>query len=422
MSTIQKIKGFADLIPPEVDKYVLLEDRAREHFCRYGYREMRIPMLERTELFARSIGDDTDVVQKEMYTFTDKKGRSLTLRPEATAGVVRAYIENSLQTRENVSKYFTIGPMFRYERPQKGRTRQFHQINAEIFNAAGPQADAELISMLWTFLTSLGLRHLSLELNTLGCRQCRPEFQAALQRHLETIDLEALCPDCRERSRSNPLRIYDCKVATCQQIIAQAPTPMEHACNGCTEHFQTVQAILDDSGFSYRLNSKLVRGLDYYQRTTFEVVSEEIGAQASVAGGGRYDGLVKDLGGPDVPGIGFACGMERLAMLLESPPSPSQDFYVAILAPAGLTLGHKLAHRLRQSGLSGTAAFQARSPKSQLREANKLGARICLLLGERELADAQVQIKDMVSGAQQSAAQDGLEEAVSEIVTAREEE
>jgi histidyl-tRNA synthetase len=421
MSTIQKIKGFSDLLPPEVDKYVQLEDTARQHFSRYGYREMRIPMLEKTELFARSIGDDTDVVQKEMYTFDDRKGRSLTLRPEATAGVVRAYIENNLKARENVSKYFTIGPMFRYERPQKGRMRQFHQINAEIFNAAGPQADAELMTMLWTYLRSLGLTGLRLEVNSLGCRSCRPDFQAALKEHLQTVDVQGLCQDCRQRSQHNPMRIYDCKVEACQGIIAQAPTPMDLACQDCKDHFQTVLEIIADSNIDYQINPKLVRGLDYYQRTTFEVVSDHIGAQSSVAGGGRYDGLVSDLGGPEVPGIGFACGMERLALLLDDPGPPRQDFYLAVLDDQGLTLGHTLAHRLRQAGLSGMAGFEARSPKSQLREANKLGVRTCLLLGADELEKDQVQIKDMRSGSQQLVKQTDIETAVSEIVTSYEE-
>jgi histidyl-tRNA synthetase len=400
MSGISKIKGFYDLLGPESEKYSFMERKAREVFGRYGYREARIPLLERTELFARSIGEETDVVQKEMYTFPDRKGRSVSLRPEATAGVVRAYLENRLHTREQVSKLFTWGPMFRYERPQKGRQRQFHQVNVEMFGAAAPEADGEIILMLWTYLKELGLRSLRTEINSLGCRECRPGFQQALRGYLEEKSVRDFCPDCQRRSETNPMRVFDCKNESCQELLQLAPHPLDHLCGACRRHFEQVERIVAEAGMEYAINKNMVRGLDYYQRTAFEVASGDIGAQSSVAGGGRYDGLVRDLGGPDVPGIGFACGMERLAMLLDPPDSRNLDFYLAVLEEAALARGQLLAQQLRDLGLSGEASFEPRSLKSQLRSANKLGARKCLLLGSGEMQRGTLLVKDMQSGEQ----------------------
>ncbi len=406
MSTIQKITGFADMFPPESDTFTFMEETARKVFGVYGYREIRVPILERTELFKRSIGDETDVVQKEMYTFPDRKDRSLTMRPEATAGVMRAYIESNMHAQEQVSKLFTFGPMFRYERPQKGRMRQFHQLDCECLGPDEPYVDAEVILMLMTFLRRIGLTDLLLEINTLGCRDCRPQYNAALKEFLAGLDRDALCEDCRRRMETNPLRVLDCKVPTCKALTEHAPTIAEHACPTCKQHHGAVLATLDASGVEYVQNPRLVRGLDYYNRTTFEVVSRSIGAQGSVAGGGRYDGLIRQLGGPDVPGVGFACGMERLALMLAQTEGerelPRPDFFIAVLEEAGLRPALLLAQSLREAGKTGETAFAARSMKAQMRQAGRKNARKALIVGGDELAAGTVVVKDMESGEQQT--------------------
>lgn len=412
MAKIKKIKGFSDLFPPQSELYARMEDAARRVFFRYGCRELRLPVVEKTELFARSIGDETDIVQKEMYTFPDRKGRSLTLRPEATAGVVRAYIEAQQYARENVGKYYTVGPMFRYERPQKGRTRQFHQVNVEVLGPDSPIADAELIMMLVDYLRELGLQDIQIELNSLGCSKCRPDFHAALSRFLHGLNAQELCPDCRERMDKNPLRVLDCKVDSCRELMRGAPRISDSLCPECGEHFREVKQALENAEIEFTLNPLLVRGLDYYQRTTFEVVSSDIGAQASVAGGGRYDGLVKALGGPDIPGLGFACGMERLAMLLGEEEDQSLDFYLAVLHEEAMSPALVLGQRLRGSGYRGEVAFEAASPRSQLRLANKMGAKTCLLIGQDEIRRGEVKVKDMETGVQRAVSQDDLEQAV----------
>lgn len=410
MSKIQKIKGFSDLFSPESTVHTRMENLAREVFAAYGCEEVRIPILEKTALFARSIGEETDVVQKEMYTFSDRKGRSLTMRPEATAGVLRAFIES--EKHIDVTKLFTCGPMFRYERPQKGRLRQFHQLNVEVLGTSAPQADAEVLLMLWTFLNKLGLKNLSLELNSLGCPQCRPTFHEHLRTFLNGIDSTTLCEDCQRRATTNPLRVLDCKVPTCKTLVQNAPSISQALCQECTEHFAQVREILDSAGLGYRLNDRLVRGLDYYQRTTFEVVSGDIGAQTAVAGGGRYDGLIKQLGGPDIPGIGFACGMERLALLYGQPQIPTPDFYLAVLDTQALNTAILLAQRLRTRGFGGEVSFEAKSIKAQMRQANRLGVKTCLILGQDEMEKGQIMVKDMGTGAQQTVGQDDLEQAL----------
>ncbi|MDR0339381.1 MAG: histidine--tRNA ligase [Desulfovibrio sp.] len=402
MSKLQTVKGFADLFAPLSGLYTLMEDTARRVFGAYGYRELRTPIMERTELFQRGIGAETDIVQKEMYTFPDRKGRSLTLRPEATAGVMRAYIENNLHAREQVSRFFTCGPMFRYERPQKGRMRQFHQLNCECLGAEEPQVDAEVVLMLLLFLEEIGLDGLSAEINTLGCRECRPTYRKALTDFLRRIDPATLCEDCRRRVEINPMRLLDCKVPSCREQTDGAPQIRDHVCAGCSAHFDTVLAILDKERVDYILNPRLVRGLDYYSRTTFEIVSASIGAQGSVAGGGRYDGLVKDLGGPDVPGIGFACGMERLALMLGDKESllPRPDFYFAVLDEAASDTALHAAQTLRKARLAGEMSFGAGSLKSRLRQASRSNAEYCLILGGAELEAQKVVVKHMDSGEQ----------------------
>jgi histidyl-tRNA synthetase len=401
MAKVQKIKGFADLFPDEAAKYTFMESCAREIFSRYGFGELRTPILEKTELFQKSIGEDTDVVGKEMFTFPDRKDRSLTMRPEATAGVVRAFIDSKTHQPGNISKFFTFGPMFRYERPQKGRQRQFHQIDAEIFGADEPQADAELILMLTSFLTRIGLRNLTVELNSLGCHECRPAYKQALVDYYLSKDKTNFCEDCQRRMETNPLRVLDCKVPTCKELVQDAPVITDHLCPDCEAHFADVRAVLDGAGVAYTLNPRMVRGLDYYVRTCFEVTSSDIGSQTAVAGGGRYDGLVRNLGGPDCPGTGFACGMERLALLLDDVQPEAPDFYLAVVDQAAATEAMLFAQELRGKGLTGEVSFAGGSMKSRMRAANKSGARTCLILGGSELADKTVTVKDMAGDREQ---------------------
>ena len=408
MAQIQAIKGFADLFPEDSALFLRMEQAAREVFPRYAFGELRTPLLEYTDLFRRSIGTETDVVQKEMYTFADSRERSMTLRPEATAGVMRAYIEHGVHAREAVSKFFTIGPMFRHERPQKGRMRQFHQINCECLGPREPEADAEIICMLMDFLGRLNLGELTLQINSLGCPNCRPSYRKILRDWLESLAPDCLCEDCRRRMVTNPLRVLDCKVPTCKEHTAAAPKILDHNCPDCAAHFDTVRRLLDAEKVPYVINHRLVRGLDYYTRTTFEIVSDEIGAQGTVAGGGRYDGLVAQLGGPNVPGFGFACGMERLALLLpdseEDREAARPDFYVVVLADAARDSAYALTQALRDAGFRGEMGFAVRSVKSAMRQAGKSGARFCLLIGEDELAARTVMLKNMDSGEQASVA------------------
>ena len=401
MADFKRVKGFADIFEPESRIFSFMEATARRVFGAYGYAELRTPIMEQTELFARGIGTETDVVQKEMYTFPDKKGRSMTLRPEATAGVMRAYIEGGCNARESVTKLFTYGPMFRYERPQKGRMRQFHQLNCECIGASEPAVDAEIIMMVTTFMRELGISGLSLQMNTLGCKECRPAYNKVLHEFLAGINPDDLCEDCRRRMKTNPLRVLDCKVPSCKAQTEDAPRIEDHTCPACRDHFQFVRRVLDKAGLEYEINPRLVRGLDYYNRTTFELVSNAIGSQGAVAGGGRYDGLVKQLGGPDVPGIGFACGMERLAMLIGEKEVPAPDFYIAVLEEAAQEQALLVAQKLREAGKVGDVSFGARSLKSQMRQASRTGAKKCLLLGGNELAANAVTVKDMAGGEQE---------------------
>lgn len=413
MAGVTRIKGFADMFPPRSEVFSFMENTARRIFAACGYEELRTPVLEPTELFRRGIGTETDVVQKEMYTFADQKGRSMTLRPEATAGVMRACIEDGRLAREGVSKLFTVGPMFRHERPQMGRMRQFHQINCECLGSDSPCADAELLLMLMRFLRELGISAVTLELNSLGCPACRPGYHQALKTFLAGLDRAGLCADCVRRMETNPLRVLDCKADGCRALLAEAPVLESSLCGACREHFAAVRRILEKADVPYRVNPRLVRGLDYYMRTTFEVISTAIGSQGAIAGGGRYDGLVQALGGPDVPGVGFACGMERLEMLLSAPTPSRPDFYVAVLESQGLEDGVLIAHTLRGLNLRGETAFTAKSAKSQLRHAQKTGARTCIILGGEELQNGTLILKDMDSGAQRAIRRDELKGAFS---------
>lgn len=401
--SIVAIRGFKDILPEESSAWRRVEDTARSIMARYGVGELRVPVVEKSELFARGIGEATDIVEKEIFTFPDRHGEPLTLRPEATAGIVRAVLEHHLAEPGRLTKFYHIGPMFRYERPQKGRQRQFHQLDVEYFGDPGPYSDAELIVLLNAFLTELGLTATETHLNSLGCPECRPVFREKLAAFFRERE-ENLCPDCRRRLKINPLRIIDCKVAACQAAAAEAPRLSGHLCRECRDHLAAVEKILSGAGVDYVLNPKLVRGLDYYSRTAFEVLSGGLGSQNAVAGGGRYDGLSQTLGGPPLPGLGFAVGLERLVMLLNAlarPAEPGPDFYLALLCPEALEPGFILGRDLRARGRSVTADWESGSLKSRLKKADKLKARRVIMLGGDELARGVVTVRDMVTKEQQ---------------------
>jgi histidyl-tRNA synthetase len=404
MMEIKAIRGVKDILPGEVEKWQFIERLAREVFERYGFAEIKVPIFEHTSLFARSIGDTSDIVEKEMYSFEDRSGESLTLRPEATAGIVRAYVEHKLHQQPGFVKFYCIGPMFRYERPQAGRFRQFYQIDVEAIGEASPVVDAEVLTMLMTFLRRLGLQHLELRLNSLGDAVCRPRYREELQDYIRR-HLDRLCPDCQGRYERNPLRVLDCKKPGCRAVMHDAPQTVAFLCDPCREHFDTLVDLLTAVGISYVLDPMLVRGLDYYTRTTFEVVAEGLGAQDSVTGGGRYDGLIEAIGGPPTPGIGFAIGFERLVTALEhqglTVPEPHLQVFVAPLGASVLRDAFMLVEQLRRVGLRAEIGYDEKSLRSQLRRANRLGAAFTVMLGERELAAGKVALKDMQHGGQE---------------------
>jgi histidyl-tRNA synthetase len=393
---IAAIRGFRDILPEESAVWQLLTAQARASFSAYGFSEIIIPILEKTELFARAIGETTDIVEKEMYTFTDRDEASLTLRPEGTASVIRAYIEHSLFHKEPVSKLFYMGPMFRRERPQKGRYRQFHQIGAEILGRDDPLIDAELLLMLHDFFSALHLE-VAIDMNSLGCPVCRPRYREALQAFGESR-LAALCEDCHSRLHRNPLRLLDCKKDGCRQATADAPAFSDYLCDACREHFSRVQEYLRQEHVAVTINPRLVRGLDYYCRTSFEVLAQGLGSQNAVCGGGRYDGLVEQLGGPAAPGIGFAIGVERLTMLLQAqnrnftaPP----EIFIAPLGAAAESQAFTLARRLRNAGYRIELESGSRGLKTQMRRADKLATPYVLILGDNELAAGKGTVRQM---------------------------
>jgi histidyl-tRNA synthetase len=395
MKTLSGVKGFHDVVPPQSERFTDLEGRLRAVLAAYNYGEIRIPIAERTELFARSLGETTDIVEKEMYSFEDRDGTSLTLRPEGTASVVRAAIEAGLAHRDQVAKLYYLGPMFRRERPQKGRSRQFHQFGAELIGRDDPLADAEVVMMLADCLDSAGLKERDLVLNSLGDAACRPAYRDALTAY-GRAHFDALCANCRQRLDRNPLRLLDCKEEGCRRVMADAPLVTDHLCDPCRTHFAEVERLLHAAGVAYRVNPRLVRGLDYYVRTAFEVVSGNLGAQNAVGGGGRYDGLVEALGGAPLPGIGFALGLERLLMAtsdLSSAPTPDVD--VIPLSAEASPAAVRLARRLRALGMRCELEAAGRSVKSAMRRADKLDARFAVLIGDDELKAGRATVRDM---------------------------
>jgi len=400
--SIKAIRGFRDIGPEEAFRHRFIEDRARDHFTLYGYREVRLPLLEPTELFSRGIGEGTDIVEKEMYTFQDRNGTSLTLRPEGTASAVRAYLEGGWKSQGGVFKIFYSGPMFRHERPQKGRYRQFYQIGLEALGEAGPMVDAEVITLLYRLFENLGVSDVRILVNSLGCSVCRPAYREALVRFLEGVK-ENLCSNCVRRLSSNPLRVLDCKVATCRESIAGAPTMLSFLCGDCQDHFSRVKEALGTAGVSFEVDSGIVRGLDYYSRTAFEAVCDRLGAQNAVAAGGRYDCLAGQIGG-DAPGIGFALGIERLAMVMEwgHRPMPRADFFVAAATQASRKPAIRLAEKLRAANLSVGIDLEDRSLKAQLRHAGKTGVGRVIILGDDEIRSGTLQVKDFQTGIQET--------------------
>ena len=398
---IKAVRGMRDILPPETGRWQWVEQVAREVFELYGYAEMRLPLLEKTELFARGIGTDTDIVAKEMYTFTDRRGDSLTLRPEATAQVVRSCLENGLLKSAGVKKFYLMGPMFRYERPQKGRFRQFYQINCEALGSDAPELDAEVIFLLLDFLGRLGLGDLRLLINSLGCPECTPDFKARLQTYLGAQ--EGWCEDCRRRRVTNPLRVLDCKSKTCQALLAAAPVMEDSLCETCAGHYNRVLDLLAAAAVAYEKNPRLVRGLDYYTRTAFEVTAPGLGAQDAVAGGGRYNGLARELGGPDLPARGFAVGEDRLLEVLpqEAGPAGRSLIFLAALGEAARARAFVLLQEIRGQGMPAAMDFEGRSLKAQMSLADRLGAAYVVILGDRELADGQAPLRRMATGEQE---------------------
>lgn len=397
------LKGVHDIFPPNIYIWQKIESVAEEIFSNYGFNEIRVPIIESTDIFVRSIGEMTDIVEKEMYTFPDKAERSITLRPEGTASVVRSYVENHLYNLPLPQKFFYSGPMFRYERPQKGRFRQFYQIGVEAFGASDPKLDAEMLAMLRLFLAKLDIKDLSFEVNSIGCDKCRPDYKKELLDFFSD-KVTSLCPDCERRYKNNPLRILDCKSAGCTDLRKGAPKVTDYLCKNCRDHFDEFLSLLNFLNISYSVNPNMVRGLDYYTRTTFEVTSEHLGAQKAVAAGGRYDKLVEEFGGPPTPAIGFAIGMERLVEIMKTINSeinaPSPKAFIATIGEKADKEGLLIAEKLRVKGISVELGYGSSSLKSQLRRADKLQSSYVFIIGDDELKSGTIKWKDLRNGTQ----------------------
>ncbi|MBL7184636.1 MAG: histidine--tRNA ligase [Anaerolineae bacterium] len=407
-------RGTQDILPEDQPYWRYIQERIHGVAQLYGYRQLDIPIFEDTALFEQGVGEATDIVEKEMYSFLDKGGNPITLRPEFTAGVVRAYLEHGMHVRPQPVKVYSIGPCFRYERPQAGRYRQHTQFNVEAIGVQDPAMDLEVMSVAWHLYEDLGFKGLSFQLNSIGCLRCRPDFLRVLVEYYQG-HRDHICDDCRRRLERNPLRLLDCKTESCQPIIEAAPQMGEYLCDECAEHFQTLLGYLDSLGRPYTLSHRLVRGFDYYTKTVFEVWAEGIGAQNAVCGGGRYDGLAEVLGGPPTPGVGFASGLERIVLTMKHqgvqvPTLPSPQALIAHLGQQAKLIGVKLASDLRAAGIGALISFGERSLKAQLRQANRQGVAFALIIGEREAEAGQVTVRDMVKGEQHPVA---LEEVTS---------
>jgi len=414
--SIHALRGMKDLLPPDISLWQEAEQKARELFASYLYEEIRTPILEDMALFTRTIGDTTNIVEKEMYVFQDRNAKWVSLRPEGTASVVRAYIEHKCFADDPIARYFYFGQMYRYERPQRGRFRQFHQMGVEVFGIPSARLDAEVIHMLETYFKELGLTNIELEINSLGCPLCRPNFSRAFLDYLLQNE-DKLCGDCKRRMERNPLRVLDCNEPGCQKLTDEGPSIQDHLCEVCEKDFDTVLETLGLLGSSYRVNAKIVRGLDYYLKTTFEFRSSELGAQNAIAGGGRYDGLIRLLGGPSIPAFGFAVGMERLIDLLKEQRKAAgnplnanerKGLFIAALGEKALNEALKIAALIRMAGIPVDLDYEGKSLKSQMRRADKTGARFVAILGADELSKKSVSLRDMVTGEQKDVRLDHL--------------
>lgn len=399
---INKPRGTEDVLPEQVGVWQYVEEIARKTANVYGYREIRTPVFENTELFQRGVGDTTDVVQKEMYTFEDKGGRSITLKPEGTATLVRSYIENSLYANPQPTKLFYIIPCFRYEKPQSGRLREFHQFGIECFGASSPLCDAEVIALAHTFLKNAGITNFELSLNSIGCPSCRKEYNTKLKEYFNQYK-EDLCPSCLERLEKNPMRIIDCKSEVCSKIAENAPKILDYLCEECENHFEETKKGLVNLGIDFKVNPDIVRGLDYYTKTVFEFTSNALGAQSTVCGGGRYSGLVEELGGKPAEGIGFAVGLERLILILKSEKDLDNmkvcpDLFVAAIGDEAKSFAQKLIYDLRCIGIGAEMDLLDRSVKAQMKYADKTGAKYSVVLGDDEIESSRATFKNMSTG------------------------
>ncbi len=399
---ITKPRGTEDVLPSDSKLWQYIETTAREVCELYGYAEIRTPVFEHTELFQRGVGDTTDVVQKEMYTFEDKGGRSITLKPEGTATLVRSYIENSLYANPQPTKLSYIIPCFRYEKPQSGRLREFHQFGIECFGASAPSTDAEVISLAYMFLKKLNIKGIQLNINSIGCPVCKKEYNEKLKAYFEEYRGE-LCPTCLERLEKNPMRIIDCKSEICSRISSKAPKIVDHLCDECHEHFENTKKNLDNMGIKYVINPDIVRGLDYYTKTVFEFTSDSLGAQSTVCGGGRYSGLVEELGGKPADGIGFAAGLERLILVLKKQGTENFDtnvpkLFIATMGSEAESFAQKLIYELRGMGIHAQQDLCGRSLKAQMKYADKLSSKFSVVIGENEMNENKAKVKNMATG------------------------
>jgi len=397
-------RGTNDIMPGEVEKWQYIEELARQVSKHFGYQEIRTPIFEHTELFIRGVGETTDIVEKEMYSFEDQGQRNITLRPEGTAPVVRAFLENKLYAGPQPTKLFYIGPMFRYDRPQAGRYRQFHQFGIEVFGSHHPSVDAEVIGLACDYLEKLGLANLEVHINTVGCPECRPQYKENLINYFQD-KRDKLCKTCQERLKKNPLRILDCKSPVCQELSLNAPTIQASACSECQSHFAQVQEYLDSIVIKYTVNPKLVRGLDYYTHTAFEILVQGIGAQSAICGGGRYNGLIEQCGGKPMPGIGFAMGMERLLLTIEQQgisllKDSNPDIYIASLGDKAQKLAFELAMKLRKIGFNVEKDYLEKSLKAQMKTADRLQVKFTVILGEEEIESKSAVVRDMTTSEQ----------------------
>ena len=416
---IQAIRGVKDIMPDEIEKWRWVENKANQVFTRYGFKEIRLPIFEKTKLFSRGIGETTDIVEKEMYTFEDRGGEKVTLRPEGTASVVRAFIEHKMYTSQTVQKFYYLGPMFRYERPQAGRFRQFYQIGVEAMGSHNPSIDAEVMIMLMEFFNVLELNQFELQINSLGCNKCRPEYRETLKKSI-TNHLADLCENCNTRYQKNPLRVLDCKIERDIEIASGLPKITDYICNECKCHFEKVQALLRETQIPYSINYNLVRGLDYYTHTAFEVISRELGAQNAISGGGRYNTLVEEFEGPPTPCFGFALGLERLISLvpfdkMESIETNPDVFVVSLGEEAKLKV-FNLVHQLRSGGISVERDYNGGSIKSQMRKANRSASSFALIIGENEIKSGNYQLKNMQDGKQSNITADSCVEEIKALI------